>query len=210
MGANWFNEYLAKQYEAITGDVQSLAAGTVEPGKRIRLHTEGSWTEYDATELPKDVPVRGPDGQLIEGAVAHIDADDRGINTTITFPGLVPPAFADRSAMSWKLGSEHIPLLGDLSDWRPAGLLPGGQRAWADDATINVQKVTGYLPVSQALLDEIDSVNQGQPTPFPRQPWRTRLKWWISRTREAAGRRLYAMVSGGDFPDPDDYDRDDW
>lgn len=36
--------------------------------------------------LPASVPVRGPDGELIDGAVAGVTRDDRGIAIVITMP----------------------------------------------------------------------------------------------------------------------------
>ncbi len=40
--------------------------------------------------LPATVPVRGPDGELIDGAVADLHEDADGIVATVRIPG--PPA----------------------------------------------------------------------------------------------------------------------
>jgi len=52
----------------------------------------GAWEEiivpgvFDA-RLPAVLPVHGPDGAVIEGAVARVTRDDRGLAVTIVMPG---------------------------------------------------------------------------------------------------------------------------
>lgn len=36
--------------------------------------------------LPASVPVRGPDGEIIEGAVAEVTKDARGVAVSVTMP----------------------------------------------------------------------------------------------------------------------------
>lgn len=37
-------------------------------------------------QLPAQLPVRGPDGEIIDGAVADVTADSTGIIMSVTFP----------------------------------------------------------------------------------------------------------------------------
>ena len=66
------------------------------------------------------------------------------------------------------------------------------------DVTMTVTKVAAYIQVPKELLDDIDP------------PWSKRIRWRIAAQRRAAARRLYAMVSGEAFPEPEpDYDYDE-
>jgi hypothetical protein len=72
----------------------------------------------------RKLPVRGPDGRIIEGATATAHADEDGLVTEITMPGgaridgRIPMSFAFREEPEWP--PEEVP-------WSRA-VPPAGQR----------------------------------------------------------------------------------
>lgn len=68
-----------------------------------------------------------------------------------------------------------------------------------DQPTLEVSKVSGYVPVSDDLLMDMGAIPDTRPPIVISR--RTRIRWWVARQRLRLGRTIGSWIAGAELRD---------
>lgn len=154
---------------------EEMASWEISPGDMLLgvLVTEGQGEPRIVADCPP--PIRLED---------YVPAREHG----------KPPSFRDQLLEYLEAATRANGLR--IGEWHP-------DTEPADHPSLHVQRVEGYLPVSEEILMDEGVIPDTRP-PRPRPLWRSRLRWRVGEARDRAARWAYKVISGYAFPEGDD------